>query len=239
MLTLRRHAERRHIKNGKRDSWLSFQPTENFGLLTALNEILVPPGGVSAPFPGEEAEMLSYTHKGALAQEDSTGNSGVVHAGEFQHISVGCRIRHKETNPSRSDWAHVFRIHLPPSEVGLDCAREQKHFPAALRHNVLCAVASPDGRKGSLRLFQDARIYSSLLDPGHHLVHELMPGRSAWLHVILGEVDLQDIVLTQGDGVGITAEPSVSMTAVEDTEVLLVDLGPSALDLFNGEIQCS
>lgn len=241
MITPRRHAERRHIKTGKRESWSSFfpperpdQPTENFGLLTALDEILIPPGGVSAPFPGEETEMLMYAHKGALAQEDSTGKSGVVHAGEFQHISVGSGIRHKETNPSRSDWAHVFRIYLPPSEAGLDCDREQKHIPAALRHNVLCVVASRDGRKGSLRLFQDALIYSSVLDPGYHLMHELLPGRSAWLHVICGEVILHNIVLTRGDGAGITAEPSVSLTASENTETLLVDLGPAAADSRTG-----
>ncbi|MHC4605330.1 MAG: pirin family protein [Planctomycetota bacterium] len=31
--------------------------------------------------------------------------------------------------------------------------------------------------------------------------------------------------MTRGDGVGVTVEPSVSFTAQENTEVLLVDLG--------------
>jgi redox-sensitive bicupin YhaK (pirin superfamily) len=96
---------------------------------------------------------------------------------------------------------------------------------------VLCVIASPDGRKGSLRIHQDAFIYSSILDPGVHLVHELMTGRSDWLHIMYGEATLDDIVLTQGDGVGVTIEPSVSMTVRENTEILLVDLGPTA-ELF-------
>jgi redox-sensitive bicupin YhaK (pirin superfamily) len=75
-----------------------------------------------------------------------------------------------------------------------------------------------------LRILQDSVVYSSIIDPGRHLIHELLPGRSAWVHVIDGEATLHDIVLTQGDGAGVTIEPSVSVTAQEDTEILLVDL---------------
>jgi len=238
MITPRKNTERRHIKRGKHDSWETFyprmpphSPTDAFGILTAFNEIRLPPGGVSAPHPREEAEIVTYAYKGALAQEDSIGNSGVVHAGEFQRMIIDGGIRHKETNPSLTDWTHVFRIYLHPSEVGLDCVHEQKRFSGAQRHNVLCVVASPDGRKGSLRILQDALIYSSIVDPGHHLIHELSPGRRAWLHVVEGEATMQDIILTQGDGVGVTLEPSVSVTAQENTEMLLVDLGPTPSSL--------
>lgn len=65
---------------------------------------------------------------------------------------------------------------------------------------------SPDGRNGSLSTHQDALVYSGVLDLGHHLVYKLLPGRSAWLHIVYGEVTLQDLVLTQGDGVGISDE---------------------------------
>ena len=101
-------------------------------------------------------------------------------------------------------------------------------FPVALRHNLLCVIASPDGRKKSLKIIQDAFIYSSILDPGHHLVHELLPGRSAWLHVICGEAAMQEIILTEGDGFGVVVEPSLSVTAQENCEILLVDLGPKS-----------
>jgi redox-sensitive bicupin YhaK (pirin superfamily) len=68
-------------------------------------------------------------------------------------------------------------------------------------------------------------MYSALLDPGQHLVHELSQGRTVWLHVVNGEVTLGEVVLTTGDGASITAERAVSITAQEESEVLLVDLG--------------
>ena len=68
-------------------------------------------------------------------------------------------------------------------------------------------------------------MYSALLDPGKHVVHELSQGRSAWLHLVQGAVTLGDIVLTTGDGAGFTAERAVSLTAREETEILLLDIG--------------
>ena len=199
-----------------------------FGPIIMFDEMRLSPGESTKPHRSDGAEMLTYIYKGALSQEDSTGNSEVIHAGEFQRMSMGYRIRHKERNPSRSDWAHVFRISLRPSEIGLDCAHEENRFTTAQRRNVLCIVASPDGRKGSLRIHQDALVYSSILDTGHHVFHELLPGRTAWLHVVHGETTLHGVVLTQGDGVGVTNEPSVSLTVQENTELLLVDTIPNS-----------
>ena len=67
-------------------------------------------------------------------------------------------------------------------------------------------------------------MYSALLEPGQHVVHTLTPGRAAWLHIVQGEVTFGDLVLTTGDGAGVTAERSVSLTAREDSEILLVDV---------------
>ena len=241
MITLRRDASRRHLRGGNHDVWLTFlpkerpsQPGDGFGALIGLDEMRFPPGEVATRRPHEETEIITYVYKGALAQEDSTGRSGVVHAGEFQRMIIGSGIRHREKNASRTDQTHVFRISLHPSEAGLDSAHEQKRFAAAQRHNLLCVVASPDGRKGSQRIGQNTLVFSSVLDPGHHSIHELKPERSAWLHVISGEATMQDLILTRGDGVGVTLEPSVSFTAQEHTEVLLVDLGPQTRSRSSG-----
>jgi redox-sensitive bicupin YhaK (pirin superfamily) len=234
MIIIRRNSERLHVQRGKQDTWLTFYhneraelATDNFGVLLAFNEILLPTGEISAQVKGKGAEIISYVYRGVLAQQDSGGNSGVVSAGEFQRMIIGSGIRHKETNPSHTESTLIFRVSLHPSEAGLDSVQEQMLFPAAQRHNQLCAIASPDGRKKSFRMLQDAFVYSSILAPGRHLVHELLPGRSAWLHVICGQAVMQEIILSEGDGVGVTIQPSVSITAKENAEILIVDLGPA------------
>ena len=114
---------------------------------------------------------------------------------------------------------------LSPSELGLVPGHELKRFTVAERRGRLCVVASPDAHGGSLRISQDALMCSAVLECGQHVVHELSPGRTAWLHLVAGEVTLGDDVLTSGDGAGITAERALSVTARKETEILLVDLG--------------
>jgi redox-sensitive bicupin YhaK (pirin superfamily) len=231
MITLRRADERRHERRRKQDVWHTFGPDRagahggGFGALEILDEDRLPPGADVPRHPRRDAEIVTYVREGALAHEDSLGRSGVIHAGEFQRMTAGRGIRHGETNASRTDWAHVFRIWLRPSEAELEPSQEQKRFSAAERRGGLCVVASPDARKGSLRVHQDALVYSAMLDAGQHVIHELSQGRSAWLHLVQGEATLGDTVLTTGDGAGVAAEPAVSLTAREETEILLVDLG--------------
>jgi len=241
MITLRRATERLHEQNRKLDTWLTFDPQEradggsgNFRNIVNLKECRLAPGAGVPRSCGHDVEILTYVCEGALAYENSLGSSGVVQAGEFKRVTAGRGLHRSQTNASRTDVAHFFQIHLLPSEVDLDPGHEQKRFTAGQRRGGWCIVASPDARRGSLHIHQDALIYSALLDPGKHLVRELSPRRSAWLHVVRGEVTLGDLVLGTGDGAGVTAERAVSLTATEESDILLVDLGePVPLAIVN------
>jgi len=232
MITLRRAAERHHDKSRKLETWLTFDLKDRAGSLVdglgnieILKEARLAPSAAVPRTSGQGAEILTYVREGALTYENSLGGSGVMQAGEFQRVTASPSLRHSKTNASRSDWAHFFQIWLRPSQADLDPGCEQKRFTAAQRRGGLCAIASPDARRGSLLIHQDALIYSAMLDPGQHLVRELSPGRSAWLHVVIGEITLGDHVLCTGDGAGITADRSVSLTAMTESEILLIDLG--------------
>lgn len=232
MIKLLRNSDRHHVRRGKHEVRHSFfaedlpSPLDSgFGFLLAFDELLLQPGAGIESHWENETEIVTYVYKGALSQEDTVGNSGVIHTGEFQRTSTGRRIRYKETSGSGTGSVHLYRISLRPAQAGLDRSHEQKRFTEAQRHNLLCVVASPDGRKGSLPIHQDVLVCSAILDSGHHLVHEIAPGRTAWLHIVCGEATLNDIVLTQGDGVGAINERSISLTVQENTELLLVDLG--------------
>jgi redox-sensitive bicupin YhaK (pirin superfamily) len=235
MISLRRAEARHHDRRHQRDVWRTFAPRDRtnpvaggFRALKLLDEDHLPPRSPIPQQPRGDAEIVTYVREGAVAYEDSMGCSGVIRAGEFQRRTAGHGLRHGEANASRTAWAHVFQVRLHMVEVGPEPHREQKRFSVAERRGGLRVVASPDAQCGSLRLHQDARMYSALLERGQHVVHELRPGRGAWLHLVHGQVSLSDLVLTAGDGVAITAERAVSLTAREDAEILLFDLGAAA-----------
>lgn len=234
MITLLRSSQRYHATLGQQEVWRSFvaqKPSgplaHGIGFLFAFDELRLPPGQRTEPQGSSEVEFVTYVYRGALSQEDTTGYSGVLCAGEFQRVSAGGSVRHTETSVSESDWVHWFRMSLRPWQAGIDHGQEQQRFTAGQRHNVLCVVASPDRRKGSLKIHQDALIYSAMLEPGHHLVHELKSGRRAWLHIVHGEATMDDVVISRGDGVGVLNERAVALTVREPTEILMVDMGPA------------
>jgi redox-sensitive bicupin YhaK (pirin superfamily) len=235
MIALCRGEERKHLRRQQREAWLTFAPQDQstllaagFGPLAALEESRLPPQTSHRKPIREEAEIITYVREGTLAYEDSTGRSGLLSTGEFQRMTAGRGIRYGETNTSPTEWARVFQIWLRPSVVGLAPGHEQKHFSIAERRGLLRVVASPDGRNGSLPIHQDALLFSTILDRGQHVVHELYEGRCAWLHVVEGTARCGTVTMGTGDGAGIEAEPSVSLTASEETEVLLLDLAKSA-----------
>jgi len=232
VITLHKNDARQYHCRGKHESWLTFPSTGSFepvaggfGSLELVSEDRLPPGAALAARPLHDAEIVTYVREGALAYQDSTGRSGVIHAGEFQRMTSGGGVRHSQTNASRTAGAHVFRIWLRPWLEELMPAHEQERFSTAERRGGLRVFAAPDARRGALRIQAEAFLYSSLLDVGQHVAHELVPGRKAWLHVVEGAATLGDLLLTRGDGAGISAERAVSVTARKQTELLLVELG--------------
>jgi len=231
VITLRRATEREHHRRRKSEIWRTFPSQEpggtldsGFGALEALNESHLEPGGRMPGHGRQGAEVITYVREGTVACEDSAGHSCRIHAGEFQQMTRGRGAHPAGMNASRVDSARVFQIWLHASPAGPEPIQEQKRFSAAQRRGVLCIIASPDGRKGSLRVHQDVLMHSALLEPGVHVVHALSEGRRAWLHLVEGEAILGDIVLGTGDGAGVSTDRAVSITARETTEILLFDL---------------
>ena len=234
MIVLRRADERKYERRRKHEAWSTFSsrdpadPLANgFGTLETLKEGRISPrAGIRQP--GRDAEIITYVRDGTLAYQDALGQPGVIRAGEFQRMTAGRGIRYSDMNASPTDWAHVFQIWLRPSVEKLEPGHEEKRFTAAERRGNLCIVASPDGRRGSLKLHEDAMVYSTTLERGQHIIHELSPHRSAWLHVVHGSADFGTVTLNTGDGAGLSAERALSLTARKETEVLLLDLGPAS-----------
>lgn len=232
MITLRKAEEREHLRQPTGEAWLTFSnqarssPDHNgFSHLRSFEENRLPPLKLRQRPVRELMEIITYVREGTIAYEDSTGRSGLVSAGEFQRMTAGPGLRYGETNTSATQWAHVFQMWLRPCVRGINPGHEQKRFSAAQRRNIMCVVASPDGNHGSLRTHLDAILFSSLLDKGQHVVHEISLGRSAWLHIVHGSAQCGSLELRTGDAVGYSGERSVSLTAAQPTEILLLDLG--------------
>ena len=228
---VRRASERGHFDHG----WLDTSHTFSFGeyfdpaqmgfrALRVINEDRVVPGAGFPTHGHRDMEIISYVLEGAIAHRDSMGHEEVLKPGEVQRMSAGTGVRHSEFNPSRTEGLHFYQIWLMPDHGGHRPEYEQKAFDEASRRGRLRLVVSPDGEAGSLRMNQNARMYSALLAPGESVTHALAAGRHGWVQVARGKVEVAGHELGAGDGLAASDAPSLTIVAREASEVLLFDL---------------
>ncbi len=231
MLTIRRAGDRGHFDHGWLNTYHTFSFADyydpkhmGFSVLRVMNEDRVVPGEGFGTHPHRDMEIVTYVLSGALEHRDSLGNGEVLRPGEFQRMTAGTGITHSEFNPSQTEAVHLYQIWLLPERKGLKPGYEQKAFAEEDRLGRLRVVASPDGRDGSLTIRQDAEIFLATLRPGDEVLHELRPGRHAWLQVLRGALDANGQRLNTGDGAAVSDEAALAVKASAPAEVMLFDL---------------
>lgn len=231
MITLRKSHERGHANHGWLDTYHTFSfssyydPAQmGFSSLRVINDDRVAASGGFPTHGHRDMEIITYVLQGSLEHKDSMGNGSVIYPGDVQRMSAGTGITHSEYNSSRSEPLHFLQIWIVPDQLNVVPSYEQIHFTAEQKRNRLQLIASPDGRHGSVTIYQDAFVYASVLDPGHSVTHELSAQRCAYVHVARGEVTLNGRMLSTGDGARIIDEPTLELLTHSSAEVLLFDL---------------
>ena len=232
MITVRKSDDRGTGRHG----WLTTRHTfsfanyydpEHMGFrdLRVINEDIVAPGRGFGAHHHDNMEIISIVMEGALAHKDSSGGDGVLRRGEVQRMSAGTGVVHSEFNGSQTEPVHFFQIWLMPEKDGIKPGYEQKLFPDDERRGKLRLLVAPGGKDGALTINQDALLYTSILDQGQSVEHELAPGRAAWIQVARGSVDVNGTTLKQGDGAAVEDETKLRIAGSNgQSEILLFDL---------------
>jgi hypothetical protein len=230
MLTIRRGGERGTTNIG----WLESYHTFSFGdyfdpdhhhyrSLRVINDDYVAGGGGFPMHPHRDMEILTYVMSGKLEHRDSMGNGTVIGPGEWQKMTAGTGIRHSEFNPSDTEAVHLLQIWIVPDRKNRTPEYDQKLFPDAEKRGRWRTIASPDGRDGSITVYQDVTLSAAVLAQGDTLAYPLAAGRGAWLHVAKGTVTVNGQTLHEGDAASVEGE-TPTVTGQGESEVLVFDL---------------
>jgi redox-sensitive bicupin YhaK (pirin superfamily) len=231
MITVRRSDERGKTRIGWLDSRHSFSfgdyydpEYESFGPLRVINEDWIAGGAGFPPHPHRDMEIVTYILEGAISHKDSTGGGGTIRPGEIQRMSAGTGIVHAEFNASADETCHLLQIWIMPSKPGIAPGYEQKTIKAEAIANHFGRIAGPDPQSSEVRLVQDAEIWAAKMDADVEVVHNLRPGRKAWLQVARGEVTVGEENLKSGDAAALTDMTQIQVRSRAPSEILLFDL---------------
>jgi redox-sensitive bicupin YhaK (pirin superfamily) len=140
-------------------------------------------------------------------------------------MSAGTGVVHSEYNHTDAP-VELFQIWIEPKSYGIAPRYDQKAFDFESKNNQLVLVVSPDGRAGSLSIYQDARIYRGTYSEAREEKCQIAPGNGVYLIIRDGQVKVGDIVLTQGDALSVSEESELVLDIAPASDFVLLEIPP-------------
>lgn len=195
----------------------------HWGNLRVWNDDTIAPHTGFPPHPHRDMEIITYVREGAITHEDSLGNKGRTEAGDVQVMSAGTGVRHSEYN--REDvTTKIFQIWIIPTRQGEAPSWGARPFPKGERSGHFVTLASGyENDNDALTIRTDARVVAATLKAGESADYPIGADRKAYLVPATGAIRIDDIRANARDGVAIRDVEVIRITAIEDSEIVLVD----------------
>ena len=195
----------------------------NWGSLRVWNDDTIAPRSGFPPHPHRDMEIITYIREGAITHQDSLGNTGRTAAGDVQVMSAGTGIRHAEYN-MEDEVTRLFQIWIMPTRSGEQPSWGTRPFPRGERAGRFVTLASGFAEDAdALPIRTDARVVAATLKAGETAEYPLGAARKGYLVPATGAVRIDGVTVNARDGAAISNVEVLQVTAIEDSEIVLVD----------------
>ena len=195
----------------------------HWGNLRVWNDDAIAPQTGFPPHPHRDMEIITYVREGAITHQDNLGNKGRTEAGDVQVMSAGTGITHSEYN-LEDVTTKIFQIWIIPTRDGEEPSWGAKPFPKGDRSGQFLTLASGyENDNDALPIRTNARVIGATLKAGETAEYPLGKDRKAYLVPAIGAVQIEDVRVNARDGAAISDLDVLRVTAIEDSEIVLVD----------------
>jgi redox-sensitive bicupin YhaK (pirin superfamily) len=195
----------------------------HWGNLRVWNDDTIAPGTGFPAHPHQDMEIITYVREGAITHRDDLGNEGRTEAGDVQVMSAGTGVAHSEYNLEDVE-TRIFQIWILPDRTGEKPSWGAKPFPKSDRAGSFVTLASGiEGDEKALPIRTDARVAGATIKAGETVSYRAAPGRHLYLVPATGRIEVNGVAAGARDGVAIKDVSDLAITAIEDSEVVLVD----------------
>ena len=197
-----------------------------WGALRVWNDDTIAANTGFPPHPHSDMEIITYVRDGAITHQDNLGNKGRTEAGDVQVMSAGTGIQHAEYN-LEPVTTQIFQIWIIPDARGGAPTWGSKPFPKGERSGRFVTLASGiAGDEDALPIRAQARVLGLTLNAGETAEYAFEGDRFGYLVPAKGAVEINGIRLEARDGAAIRHEGTITVKAIDDSEVVLVDSAP-------------
>ena len=195
-----------------------------WGALRVWNDDVIAPKAGFPPHPHNDMEIITFVRTGAITHKDSMGNVGRTGAGDVQVMSAGTGVVHAEYN-LEDEATTLFQIWIVPDRAGEAPGWGMREFPRGERAGkwVILASGDPDG-DDALPIRSDARVMAATLPAGEKADYSPNPSRHQYLVAASGRIRVNGQEANAKDGIAITGLDDIVIEAIDDAEVVMVDV---------------
>jgi len=194
-----------------------------WGNLRVWNDDAIAPKSGFPPHPHADMEIITYVREGAITHQDSLGNRGRTEAGDVQVMSAGSGITHAAYN-LEDETTRLFQIWIVPKARGGDRSWGARPFPKGDRAGRFVTLASGFAEDSeALPIRTDARVLGATLKKGETTEYALGAERHAYLVPATGKIEINGVTANARDGIAISDTDTLTVTALEDAELVMVD----------------
>lgn len=194
----------------------------HWGALRVWNDDRIAAGTGFPTHPHSDMEIITYVRSGAITHRDSMGNEGRTEAGDVQVMSAGNGVQHSEFNRENEETT-LFQIWIIPDERGGTPHWGAAKFPKDDRSGKFVALASGIEGDEALPIRANARVSGATLKAGESLTYVTAADRHLYLVPATGRIRIGTLEANARDGVAINQMDRITITALEDAELVLVD----------------
>lgn len=201
-----------------------FDPSRmNWGALRVWNDDTIAPNAGFPAHPHRDMEIVTYVRKGAITHKDSLGDVGRTEAGDVQIMSAGTGIVHSEYN-LEPEATQIFQIWIVPTRTGEQPRWGARPFPRGERAGRFVALASGFAEDAeALPIRAEARVAGATLKAGETATYATSKDRRLYLVPATGAIEIEGVRVDARDGAAVTEVDEINVTALEDSEIVLVD----------------
>jgi len=193
-----------------------------WGALRVWNDDTIAAQAGFPPHPHRDMEIITYVRTGAITHRDSMGNSGRTAAGDVQVMSAGTGVTHSEFNLEDEETT-LFQIWILPDQAGGNPGWGQRDFPKADRSGRFVTLASGIEGDDALPIRANARVAAASVNAGEKVTYDLGEGRRAYLVAAKGRIRVNGENADPRDGIAIRDVDAITVEALDDAELVLVD----------------
>jgi quercetin 2,3-dioxygenase len=194
-----------------------------WGCLRGWNDEEIAPNAGFALEKHANVEIITYVCEGTVTHRDSFGSEGRIEPGSVQVLSAGTGIRHAGYNLEQAP-ARIFRIWIAPASPAGAPAWGIQPCPLEASGCFVAIASGLEDDREALPIRACARVLKAKLKVGETAEYMLRALRLAYLVPSSGVVDVNGVRIRARDGAAIRNVDLITVTAVEDADVVMVDV---------------